>query len=261
MKTPLLLALVFAIISALRAAPLTTEKWTVDGVEREALLYVPETPKDQAAPVVFVFHGHGGKARNAARSFDLHTLWPEAMVVYPQGLPTPGRLTDPEGKKNGWQGRKGDVGDRDLKFFDAMLASLATKHAINAKRVYSTGHSNGGGFTYLLWAERPEVFAAFAPSSAVRGKGGEPLTPRPVLHIAGEKDPLVKFAWQKATIDQLCKAQECGAEEPWLDTAAKIHPSKIGSPVVTLTHPGGHEFLKSAPAVIVKFFQSYPNHP
>ncbi len=251
-----LAALFLASLASLNATALVTEKLTVDSVTREALVAYPASPKDQPAPVVFVFHGHGGNARNVARSFDLHTLWPEAIVVYPQGLPTPGRLTDPEGKKNGWQGRKGDVGDRDLKFFDAMLAQLPQRHAIDAKRIYSTGHSNGGGFTYLLWAERPDVFAALAPSSAIIGRKPAPLSPRPVLHIAGEKDPLVKFSWQKATIEKLVKDQQCGAAETWLDTPAKIHPSKIDAPVLTLIHPGDHEFLSSAPAIIVKFFQS-----
>jgi len=34
----------------------------------------------------------------AERKFSYHTLWPEALVVYPQGLPTAGKLTDPRGE-------------------------------------------------------------------------------------------------------------------------------------------------------------------
>ena len=34
------------------------------------------------------------------------------------------------------------------------------KFKIDEKRVYATGHSNGGGFTYLLWTCRPDAFAA-----------------------------------------------------------------------------------------------------
>ena len=39
--------------------------WTVDSVEREALVYVPaeatrDAAKSKSAPLVFVFHGHGG---------------------------------------------------------------------------------------------------------------------------------------------------------------------------------------------------------
>src|SRR5438034_8032471 len=126
---------------------LKRQQWTVDGVAREGLVAVPAAAKTTPTPVVFVFHGHGGSMVNAARSFGIHTLWPEAIVVYLQGLNTPGRLTDPEGKLPGWQSTIGDQNDRDLKFFDAVLASLKSDYKVDERQVYSTGHSNGGGFT------------------------------------------------------------------------------------------------------------------
>ena len=132
----------------------TQMEWTVDGVTREALVYVPAAARTSPRPVVFAFHGHGGSMQNAARMFAYHQHWPEAIVVYMQGLPTPGRLTDPEGKKAGWQHSLGDQKDRDLHFFDAVLETLKTKYKVDEQRVYATGHSNGGGFTYLLWAAR-----------------------------------------------------------------------------------------------------------
>ncbi|MEI9893131.1 MAG: hypothetical protein WDN28_04275 [Chthoniobacter sp.] len=121
------------------------------GVTREALVYVPPAATTTAAPVIFAFHGHGGTMAYAERKFGYHTLWPEAVVVYPQGLPTAGKLTDPEGKKAGWQFAAGDYGDRDLKFFDSILTSLRQDYHVDDKRIFVTGHSNGGGFTYLLW--------------------------------------------------------------------------------------------------------------
>src|SRR4051812_38371191 len=78
--------------------------WTVGGVEREALVHVPTHFGPAGAPLVFAFHGHGGSDRQAARSFHLHDAWPDALVVYPQGLPTVGQLTDGSGKEAGWQG-------------------------------------------------------------------------------------------------------------------------------------------------------------
>ena len=108
----------------------------------------------------------------------MHELWPEAVVVYMQGLSTPGRLTDPEGKKPGWQSAAGDQGDRDLKFFDALLATLKQEYKIDERRIYSTGHSNGGGFTYLLWSARPNMFAAVAPSAAVAARQLKDLKPK-----------------------------------------------------------------------------------
>jgi polyhydroxybutyrate depolymerase len=236
---------------------LTRRDFKVDGVVREALVYAPPQAKGKASPLVFAFHGHGGNMNNSARTYGYHTLWPEAIVIYPQGLNTPGRLTDPDGKKPGWQGAIGDQGDRDLKFFDAMLAALRTDYKVDEKRIYSTGHSNGGGFTYLLWAARGDTFAAMAPSASAAAKNLELLKPKPVLHVAGENDPLVKFEWQKATMDALKKLNQCGEGQAWnKDPNCTLYPSKVGAPVVTAIHPGTHTFPKEAPAVIVKFFKA-----
>ncbi len=230
---------------------------TVDGVAREALIYVPSAAKTTATPVVFVFHGHGGNARQAARSFAMSQEWPDAISVYMQGLNTPGRLTDPEGKKPGWQKELGDQNDRDLKFFDAVLARLKQDYKVDGKRVYATGHSNGGAFTYLLWAERGDVFAAVAPSAAAF-RDVRKLKPKPAMHLAGEQDTLVKFAWQKLTMDAVRKLNSCEREgKPWAELC-KIYPSATGTPFVTYIHPGGHQFTQDAPALIVKFFKEHP---
>ena len=248
--------LLFAVVRISAAEELVHRKLTVDGVEREALVHVPPTAKGTAAPVVFAFHGHGGSMNNAARSFSYHTQWPEAIVVYPQGLNTAGKLTDPEGKKAGWQNVAGTNGDRDLKFFDAMLENLQLNYKVDAKRIYSTGHSNGGGFTYLLWAVRGDRFAAVAPCAAAALKLHSQLQPKPVLHLAGEKDPLVKYEWQQTTMAALRKLNQCGEGQPW-GTFCTLYPSKIGAPVVTYIHPGGHTFPSEAPATIVKFFKEH----
>jgi polyhydroxybutyrate depolymerase len=255
----LILALMLWIIAAtgLHAAdPLARREWIVDGVSREALVYFPSRTGTNAAPVVFAFHGHGGTMRHAARSFSYQSHWPEAVVVYMQGLKTPGKLTDPEGKKPGWQHAAGDHGDRDLKFFDAVLASLKSESRVDAKRVYATGHSNGGAFTYLLWAARGDRFAAVAPSAAVAAKNLAMLRPKPVLHVAGENDQLVKFAWQKHTLDALLKLNDCGKGGSWAKDCT-LYESKAGAPVVAFIHPGTHTFPEAAPALIVRFFQEH----
>lgn len=229
----------------------------VEGTVRQALLYAPESAKKTVAPVVFVFHGHGGQSAGAVRSFGMNQHWPEAISVYMQGLNTPGRLTDPEGKKPGWQHTAGAQNDRDLKFFDAMLAKLKTDYRVDERRIYSTGHSNGGGFTYLLWAERADIFAAMAPSSAAAAQTFSKLKPKPAMHIAGETDPLVKYEWQKLTMQNLRKLNGCDAEGTSWAEHSTLYASKTGTPVVTCIHPGGHEFLKDAPPLIVKFFKEH----
>src|SRR5260370_42595232 len=39
----------------------TPTKWTVDGVEREALVFLPSTSSKAKPPGVFAFPGHGGE--------------------------------------------------------------------------------------------------------------------------------------------------------------------------------------------------------
>jgi polyhydroxybutyrate depolymerase len=238
-------------------AGLAHRQWQVEGSQREALVALPSSAKLSPTPVVFVFHGHGGNMRQVARSFALHRHWPEAIVVYPQGLNTPGQLTDPEGKRPGWQHAAGNQNDRDLKFFDAMLASLKQEYQVDDRRIYSTGHSNGGGFTYLLWATRGEVLAAVAPSSAAAARVLKDLKPKPVLHIAGEQDPLVKYQWQKLMVDRLRQINGCDAKGTDWAKDCTLYPSPGGTPVVTLIHPGDHKFLAAAPPLIVRFFKEH----
>jgi polyhydroxybutyrate depolymerase len=229
--------------------------WDVDGVRREALVYVPARKSEAKLPLVFDFHGHGGTAKNAARVHHLHVTWPEAVVVYMQGLNTPGRLTDPDGKKPGWQARPGDQKNRDLHFFDAVLASMKKDHPIDEKRIFATGHSNGGAFTYLLWAKRGDDFAAFAPVAAAAGLYFAEARPKPLFHAASEKDPLVKFAMQQRTLDRVKKLDECDPKgENWAKDCLR-YPSKIGAPVVIYLHGEGHRYPEAAPSLIVRFFQ------
>jgi len=234
--------------------------WNVGGTTREALVYVPASAKTISSPVIFAFHGHGGTAERVARAWDYQKLWPQAIVVYMQGLKTPGELTDPEGNRTGWQKTVGDQNDRDLKFFDAVLASLEGEYHVDKNRIYATGHSNGGSFTYLLWQARPKVFAAFAPSAAVKRPlvaNNPDFVPKPAFIIAGKNDPLVKFSWQQKMIDVLLKLNHCGAGNPWKnDQRLTFYSSSANAPVVTYIHPGGHIVPEDAPALIVKFFQN-----
>jgi polyhydroxybutyrate depolymerase len=256
LQDALVLSLVTVFATRIHAGEPVREEWTIDGVVREALVCLPTRTMEGGAPVVFGFHGHGGSMRNAARSFRLHELWPEAIVVYMQGLPTPGRLTDPEGKRAGWQHGPKDHGDRDLKFFDAVLKTQRETHHINQDRVYATGHSNGGAFTYLLWAERPDLLAAVAPS-ATASLSVLSLTPKPAMHIAGQNDRLVRFALQQRVmglVRRINKCQERGEE--WAE-GCTLYPSANGTPFVAFIHVGNHKFPAEAPALIVRFFKEH----
>ena len=230
--------------------------WTIDGVDREALVYIPESEKLHPAPVIFVFHGHGGNMNNILKGKDIDKLWPEAIIVSPQGLNTPGQLTDPNGRLAGWQKTPGDMNDRDLLFFDAMLKTLHEEYKIDDKRIYATGHSNGGAFTYLLMETRSEVLAAAAPCAAAAIRSLSRIKPKPLLHIMGENDPLVKPEWQEATIQGMLKVNSCSQQGQTYAADAILYPSSTGNPVIVYKHKGGHVFPLEAVAVVIQFFKT-----
>jgi len=228
----------------------------VDGVTREALVSIPASAsKEHPAPVVFGFHGHGGNMRNASRQFGIERVWPEAVVVYMQGLNTPTRR-DPEGKKPGWQNMPGLHGDRDLKAFDAFLALVKSKTSIDENRIYATGHSNGGGFTYCLWRARPEVFAAIAPSSA-NPPISDSQKPIPVLHVTGKTDAIVSYDGQVRTVESVRKVNGCDEKGTEWAKECTLYKSSKGAPVVWLVHDGGHQYAAQAPALFVRFFKEH----
>ena len=248
-------------LAARAAEPATPVErtWKVDGVERQALVCAPRAAAATSSPVIFAFHGHGGTMRYAARKFDYQSLWPEAIEVYMQGLPTPGALTDPQGLKPGWQKTEGDQGDRDLKFFDAVLASIRKDYKVDDKRIFVTGHSNGGGFTYLLWAARGNTFAAVAPCAAIAGRNFAKLKAKPALQVAGENDQLVRFAWQERGMTAVRKLNGCDETgKPWAKSGAlvgTVYASKTSTPFISVIYPGPHNLPDEAPALIVKFFK------
>lgn len=266
-RLPLLALLAAALGSTASSQELETWTLSVDGVERTALVHLPEAARSggpepgEPAPLVLAFHGHGGRATGFARQFGLHREWPEAIVAYPQGLPTPSRLVDPQGKRSGWQNRAGDQGDRDLALFDALLERVESEAAVDADRIHVTGHSNGGGFTYLLLEERAAVLASVSPSASGkgRGSGGKASREVAVLHAGSPRDRLVRWTWQEAAIRGLRRARDCGEGEPWeLDPRVTRFPAEKGADVLLFEHGGGHRHNRAHAGLAVRFFKGHP---
>lgn len=229
----------------------------VDGVERTALVFAPASAKTTASPLVFCWHGHGGGSRQASLSFRIHQEWPEAVVVYPQGLPTKGK-TDPEGKKPGWQQGPNDENGRDVKFFDALLGNLKKAYRVDPARIYSMGHSNGGRFTYLLWAQRGDIFAAYGPSGSPAIGLGRDFKPASAFHVAGEKDQIVPYSGQRLTIEGIkvldgVSPSDKGKSEGYLTT----FKGTGGLELATYVHPGGHNYPQEVPKLLVAFFKRH----
>ncbi len=235
--------------------------WTVEGVKRTALVRLPADAKAPAA-VVFCWHGHGGNSAQAIRSWAFDKADPTSILVFPQGLPTVTPLVDKEGRWPGWQPAVGAEGDRDIKLFDAILEDLRKERAIDPKRICSMGHSNGAAFSYVLWQARPEVLAAIGSVAGSLTVKARDLKPLPVIHVAGETDPIVKFAWQQATCAAVRRFNACADEgKPYAKEGvleATLYPSSKEAPLVVALHRGGHEYAKGSSELIARFFRENP---
>jgi polyhydroxybutyrate depolymerase len=184
-----------------------TYDWNITHEGRTRLYRVHVPPGyDPARPTAAVlsFHGYSSDEREQEA---LSRMSQEAdtqgfIAVYPRGLNQQELTgtTDPQAADTrGWNAgvccgpaqltRVDDVG-----FVDALLADLDTRVCLDTKRVYATGLSTGGFFSYRLACERAGQFAAIAPVAGMAGFG--PCTPsRPVavMHFHGSEDPTISI--------------------------------------------------------------------
>jgi len=237
--------------------------WTVSGILREALVH-PATGGTGPAPIIFAFHGHGGTDSGyAEKGFELN--WPEAIVVYPQGLRTKTPV-DSNCHEAGWQGLLGEVNCRngivnqDLKFFDVMLSKLERKYSIDSSLVFVHGWSNGADFIYnVLWAARRNKIAGLAPAGGNMDTiiGKQPI---PVIHTAGTLDERVAFTDQQQDVQAVRNLDKCSTTGTvWATGPSGLlgmrYASPLNAPVVFLQYNGPHSFPFTVPALMVKFFK------
>ena len=223
-------------------------RWDVDGATREAIVYAPaDSEPGVEAPLVLSFHGFGDNMQNFQYT-NVHVAWPEAVVVYFQGLERRRGLL-------GWQVDRDDA-NRDLRLVDVALESLRETYRIDDDRIYATGFSNGGMFTYLLWAERPDVFAAFAPVAARLRSAVRPAQPKPVFHVAGTRDRVVEFSDQTAAIDIALAVNNVNETTP-CGEGCTVYGNETSAPVMTWIHGDAHVYPRSTSERIVSFFREH----
>lgn len=163
-----------------------------DGRVRTYIVHVPRAAASgRALPVVLAFHGGGGEAEGFKEYAGLDAVAEREgfVVAYPNGTGPLRRrlLTWNAGECCGYAMNQGvdDVG-----FAMAVLDDLSRKTAIDPRRVYATGHSNGGMMAHRLGAERADRIAAIAPvAGAYDLDRFAPARPVGVLHIHSVDDP------------------------------------------------------------------------
>ena len=157
------------------------------GVTRHYILHVPLSyQQGNAVALILNFHGYGS---NSQQEENLTGMSAKAdregfIVVYPDGL------------SNAWHDGPGAEGKADQQFIRDLIASLESQYSIDAKQIYATGISNGGGMTNRLGCDMADVIASIAPDSGAYNfwQDCHPSRPVPVLAFHGLDDNIVPYA-------------------------------------------------------------------
>lgn len=156
----------------------------VRGGQRGYRLYVPRSLPASGRSLVIAMHGGLGTPDQFARNsrFDEEAEQHGFVVVYPEGA----NRTWNGGRCCGMSVRQNvdDVG-----FISALIDHLVETLSIDPKRVFATGHSNGGIMAFRLACELGSKIAAIAPVAGSLETdtcaGGQPVA---VLAIHGDAD-------------------------------------------------------------------------
>jgi polyhydroxybutyrate depolymerase len=172
------------------------ESIVVDGLTRTYLLNLPPNYYESSGfSLVIALHGGGGSA-DQFESTSLLTNKANAakfIVVYPQGVP--GNVNIRTWNAGNCCAYARDNNIDDVKFISKLIDHLVANYKINSKKVYATGHSNGGMLTYRLACELPDKIAAFAPnaSTLVLTQPCTSTKPVPILHMHSVLDQNVPY--------------------------------------------------------------------
>ncbi len=161
-----------------------------DGATRSFLLHVPPSyTGDASTPLIVNFHGLTSNAGQQVLFSQMNgTSDAEGFIVaYPQGI------------QSSWNageccGGAQTMGLDDVGFARAVVEDIEAVLCIDPARIYATGMSNGGFMTNRLACEANDLFAAFAPVSAVNVTlECEPARPVAVMMFNGTTDILVPY--------------------------------------------------------------------
>ena len=173
------------------------EKLKVGGTEREYKIYVP---KDLGAmrPLLISCHGMNQDAAYQMGMLDIKSVADTAkfVTVFPEGI-----------------GKSWDLsGNRDINFMLAIIDEMVEKYDIDRGRVYLSGFSMGGMFTYHAMNKIADRIAAFAPISGypMGGATASPnVRPIPIIHTHGTSDDVVTFSNVKKNLNVWIKHNGC----------------------------------------------------
>lgn len=194
--------------------PTQAENITVDGTSRNYIVYAPKD-LGEGRPLLISCHGMNQDANYQKGMLLIESVADTAkfLTVFPNGI------------NKGW-----DIsGDRDIHFVEALIEAMVTKYKIDRNRVYLSGFSMGGMFTYHAMNKIPDKIAAFAPISGYSMGGttaNANVRPLPIIHTHGTADDVVSFSGVQGALNVWIRHNGCS-------TTPKVEKNYRGAAHIT----------------------------
>ena len=171
---------------------------TIDGRVRTYVVNLPPNYYEAADfSLVLGLHGGGGSGEQFETSSKLSEKANASrfIVVYPDGVEGSGLLRARTWNAGGCCDDAVANNINDVKFISELVDKLISEYKINPRKVYVTGHSNGGMLSYRLACELSHKIAAIAPNATtmVVSQPCSPGRPVPILHMHSALDQNVPY--------------------------------------------------------------------
>ena len=177
--------------------PAVADNITVGGTQRSYIVYAPRN-LGQNRPLLISCHGMNQDANYQKCMLAIESVADTAkfLTVFPEGI------------DKSW-----DIsGDRDINFITALITAMVNKYQIDRNRVYLSGFSMGGMFTYHAMNKIADKIAAFAPISGYPMWGttaNSNVRPIPIIHTHGTSDDVVDFGGVQGALNVWIRHNGC----------------------------------------------------
>ena len=215
--------------------------------KRPFTVVIPSTYKKSApAPLVIVLHGYTSSGASTAGYLQLDAVANKKGFIYvaPNG-------TLDEATARFWNATdsccnfyKSKVDDGA--YLKGIIDTVSKNYAIDSKRIYVIGHSNGGFMTHVMGCRYSAQIAAIASFAGELYKDASkcvPASPLSVLQIQGTQDETInyqggaigsnKYPGAEETISDWAKYNKCAPVKNALGIKRDIDSSIAGSETVT----------------------------
>jgi polyhydroxybutyrate depolymerase len=181
---------------------LATHDVVVGDLTRQYLMHVPsKRPTTSAGTIrsyslVIVLHGSSGSSDEIRQTTGMDSLSEVGrfLVAYPQGVQGAGGLFPSDWNAGTCCGAAARENIDDVGFITALIADVGKNLALDKRRIYVAGFSDGGRMAHHLGCKLAPTIAAIAVvSGSLKDDSCAPARPMPVLAVHGTSDTEVPF--------------------------------------------------------------------